>query len=265
MKTALVTGGTKKDVAAMAVLALNIQETNKNLADELVIFHDGIAQCDQMLIKQIMPTRFIRYRCPVSKLKLYQNASIRYFSTMLFCKFECLKLLDEYDAVVWSDYDVLIKESIQEILQEEHGFYVVANSERTLQSMFHTSINKRDMSAYDMQGESITTPLFVMRRDIGNYHEYYDWCYKALGAFYRDLYLAEQCIYSMLVQKYRIPYSKISLETYVVHPKDDNEKAKILHAYGQPKFWNGLENSKWKEYYSRWLGMGGRDYYHLGR
>lgn len=261
MKTAIVTGGTKKDVAAMAVLALNLQETNKQLADELIIFHDGISDSDQKIICKIMPARFIKYKCPVSKLKLYQNPSIRYFSTMLFCKFECFKLLDEYDAVVWTDYDVLIKDSIQEILQKECGFYVVANGEMTLQSMFHSSVCKRDMDAYDMQGECITTPLFVMRKDIGIYMKYYEWCYKALKEYYRDLYLAEQCIFSMLVQKFHIPYSKIDLETYVVHPKDDSARAKILHAYGQPKFWNGIENTKWEKYYTEWLNMGGKDYY----
>ena len=43
-KTAVVTGGTSNDVPAMACLVMNIKDTNPGLADEIVIYHDGISE-----------------------------------------------------------------------------------------------------------------------------------------------------------------------------------------------------------------------------
>lgn len=257
MKTALVTGGTGKDIAAMAVLALNIKETNSSWIDELVIFHDGIGNKDQDLIKSIFPSRFERYKCPISRLQQFQNKSVRYFSPMVFCKYECFRLLDDYDMVIWSDYDILIKGDISEITGGTENICIVVNENEILRNMFFKSIEKRDMSEYDMNGECICTPLFVLKRGLSRYKEYYQWCYTMTKRYIRDLYLPEQCITTMLIQKYKLPLDRIDRNIYAVHPREDSPEAKILHSYGPSKFWNGLDHEGWNNYYQQWRSMGG--------
>jgi len=46
------------------------------------------------------------------------------------------------------------------------------------------------------------------------------------------------------------------------HPNDKElaDNAKIIHAYGQPKFWNGLSNEQWNKNYQMWIAMGGNKY-----
>lgn len=257
VKTALVTGGTGKDIAAMAVLALNIKETNSSWIDELVIFHDGIRKQDKDVMNCIFPVRFERYKCPVSRLKLFQNKSVRYFSSMVFCKYECFRLLDDYDMVIWSDYDVLIKEDISEIAGGTKNFRIVVNEDEILRNMFFKSIEKYDMSEYDMNGKCICTPLFALKKGLCEYKEYYQWCYEMTKRYIRDLYLPEQCIMTMLVQKYKLSLDTIDRNVYAVHPKEDHPEAKILHAYGPSKFWSGLDNDQWNGYYQQWLSLGG--------
>lgn len=257
MSTALVTGGTKKDVAAMAVLAMNIRETNRGLVDEFVVLHNGIKKKDRELIGKILPTRFIRYCCPVSAIKLWRNKAIRYFSPMVLCKFECFKLLNDYDCVVWSDYDVIIKEDISEILDSECYYTTVCNHETRLREMFYESILSKDVQEYDLEGDCICTPLFVIKRGLQNYNEYYEWCYRKLEEYVRDVSLPEQCIFTMLVQKFHLEFNEIDPDVYAMYPKKDSEKVKILHAYGRPKFWSGLYNEQWNQYYNEWLSMGG--------
>ena len=257
VKTALVTGGTGRDIAAMAVLALNIRETNGKWIDELVIFHDGIGEEDQKLVKKIFPARFEKYKCPIGKWKQIQNKSVRYFTSMVFCKYECFRLLNDYDVVTWSDYDIIIKEDISEIVKGQEDINIVVNQDEKLCNMFFKSIEKRDMSEYDMNGPCICTPLFVLKKGIQRYEEYYKWCYRMTDRFIKDLYLPEQCIMTMLVQKYKLPLGRIDRNIYAVHPKEDSSVAKILHAYGAVKFWNGLSNEKWENYYQQWLAMGG--------
>ena len=254
-KRALVTGGTGKDIDAMAVLALNMQEKTPNLADEFVVFHDGISEELQKKVNQIMPTRFIRYRCPISKLKLYQNKVMRYFSPMLMCKIDCLKLLNEYEAVVWSDYDVVIKEDLSFLLEAEEAYSFVNNKTDKLKEMFYPSIKRVDMSEYNMEDICITTPLFVLHDKDQNYMKYYEWCYDIARRYIKYMYLPDQCVYTMLTQKFKIPYQSLSNRTYSAHPKEDGDDVKIIHSYGQPKFWSGLENAEWNRYYEQWKNI----------
>ncbi|MCM1182304.1 MAG: hypothetical protein NC337_02900 [Roseburia sp.] len=258
MKTAIVTGGTKKDMNAMAVLALNLRDVSPNLADEMIIFHDGIPEDKQRLIRQIMPTRFIRYRCPINWFRLMSNRSIRYFSPMVFCKYECFKLLDEFDTVIWTDYDVVIKAGIDELKGRKANLSIIINHDTPLKKMFYSAIEKKNMEGYDLEGVSITTPMFVMRKTINRYMEYYDWCYDMTRKYMKYLYLPEQCIFTMLVQKFGIEYEELDMETYYYHPRNATQKTKILHAYGQPKYWNGLYNEQWEAYFEQWKKMKGQ-------
>lgn len=254
---ALVTGGTKKDIDAMAVLALNVKEKTPGLADEMVVFHDGVSEEIQEKFQMIMPTRFIRYECPIPRYKLWQNKIMRYFSPMVFCKIECLKLLGEYETVVWSDYDVIIKEDLSHLLEDEQAFSFVCDPEKTLRDMFYKTIDKADMGGFDLNGGCICTPLFVFHKKHQDYMEYYEWCIQAMKKYIKYLYLPEQAIYTMLVQKFQIPFVKLSNRTYSAHPKVDGDDVKIIHAYGQPKFWNGLDSSEWNRYYLQWELMKG--------
>lgn len=255
MTGALVIGGTKKDWEAMAVFLLNFKMVMPNTVEDIIVFHDGITKKQQKLMNNVSKIKFVRYICPISKLKCLKNKSVRYFSRMVFCKYECFRLLKEYDFVVWSDYDVVLKESIAEIIDTQCGFKTVCNEEIPLRENLLKKITNRDILKYDLLAESICTPLFVLHRNIGDYTNYYSWCYKQTKKYINDLYLPEQAIISMLVQKYNIDYEKIDRRVYCSHPSNDKQDIKVLHAYGQPKFWNGLDNKIWNNYYQKWQEM----------
>lgn len=258
-KTVIVTGGTKKDVSAMGVLAINIKEILPDLADELIIFHDGISKREQEIIHNIYPTRFCEYRFPIDFASKRKNRSLRYFSDMVFCKYECLRLLEEYDRVIWTDYDVLILKDLKELLKSNIGLQIVEDS-GLLKRMFLPNVNEIDLSEFDLQKKGVCTPLFVMTKNIGDYHEYYNWCIKNTQKYAAYIDLPEQCIISMLVQKYDISYENLPDKKYALHPRDYDGKASIMHAYGRPKFWEGLYNEKWMEYYKYWIQLGGSEY-----
>lgn len=255
MSTAIVTGGTKRDVDAMAVLAINIQEMTPRVADELIVFHDGISLIDQKAITSIMKTRFIRYKCPINWIRLISNKTIRYFSPMVFCKYECFNLLEEYDIVIWTDYDILIREDISELRALKDNMAFVINEDTSLKQMFYPSISKKDMQEYNLEAHSITMPLFVLKRELDNFKLLYDWCYRKTCELLPYLYLPEQCIVSLMMQEFNLQYEELSSQIYCMHPKDALACTKILHAYGQPKFWSGLHNEMWELYHNKWLNI----------
>ena len=255
MSRAIVTGGTKNDADAMAVLAMNLKDTNPGIADCMIIFHDGISLDKQQKMKKIMPIRFIRYKYPVPIYKWIFNRYIRYFSPMIFCKYETFALLDEYDEVMWTDYDVVIKDSICELWYCEKNYSTIVNHEETLGKNFNDKAGKIKDFKYDMNLPGITTPLFVLKRGIGDPKKLTEWCYDMTRKYIKYLYLPEQCIFTMLASEFKLDYEELDLDTYCLHPKYAKPCTKILHAYGQPKFWNGLTNDTWNRYYEEYKNL----------
>lgn len=258
-KTAIVTGGTHKDVSAMGVLALNMKEIIPNLADELIIFHDGISKKDRQIIADIFPTKFYTYRFDIGWLDKRRNRSIRYFSPMVFCKYECFRLLAEYDRVIWTDYDIVILKDLSELLVSSKGMQIV-EADTPLNQMFLQKYREMQIPNYDMNQNGLATPLFVLNKSIGDYTRYYHWCRQATLKYVSYIDLPEQCIISMLVQKFHIEYDKLSGSKYVASPRERYEGASIIHAAGRPKFWEGLKNDQWDCYYRNWLELGGSQY-----
>lgn len=259
-KTAIVTGGTCKDVAAMGVLAINLREKAPDLADELIIFHDGISKKNQQIIQRIMPTRFEQYSFPIDFISKRKNRSLRYFSEMIFCKYECFRLLREFDRVIWTDYDVLILKDLHELNDRQDGLQIVRDS-APMRQMFLPSVQEVKLDEFDLSEPGVCTPLFVLAKAVGDYEGFYEWCITMTQKYAAYIDLPEQCIMSMLIQKYQIPYYNLSGKQYALHPREYDGEASILHSYGRPKFWEGLYNEQWEAYYAEWLSMGGSRYH----
>lgn len=259
-KNAIVTGGTSNQFPAMAVLALNIADKCPSIADELIIFHDGIPKEEQKKVNQIFPTVFIKYENPFNEVDNFSNEVKYYFSSFLFCKYELLKLLDSYECVIWTDYDVLIKQDISE-LKIKGKFDCKFLPENLLAKKFHKSFywNEecvKDLNTFDMFGDAICCGLFVLFDTLPNYHNLYEKCIQLTKKYANSLYLPEEAIYSIVLQQEKILYDKLEFSKYFVKPEEekiDNSSIKILHAAGQPKFWNGRENTEWNKYYNTWF------------
>lgn len=258
-RTVIVTGGTHKDVSAMGTLALNIKDIVPDLADELIIFHDGISRKEQEIINGIFPTQFYKYQFPISFRQRRKNRSLRYFSQMVFCKYECFRLLEEYDRVIWTDYDVVILKNLRELLREDTGLQIVKDHSPLKRMFFQDRIGDR-FQEFDLETEGVSTPLFVLTKAIGDYRKYYEWCYQETIKYAEYLYLPEQAVISLLIQKFGLEHSDLSEKKYALHPRDYDGQASIIHAYGRPKFWEGLSNERWEKYYKKWLELGGRKY-----
>ena len=119
MPNCLVTGGAKNDTAPIDVLLLNVAKT-QHWIDHVVIYHDGISGKQQKLMQSVLPVEFIRYQFPGSKRNF--NEIVEYvYTEMVFCKYECLKLLERFDNVVWTDYDVVFQRDVKELLDFRDG------------------------------------------------------------------------------------------------------------------------------------------------
>ena len=259
-KTAIVTGGTAKDAAAMAVLMLNIKDTNPNLADEFVIFHDGISKKDQRLMQKIMPCRFIFYKSPFEQNKDFDKSTLAYFSKMVFCKYECFKLLNEYKTVIWSDYDVVIYQDLSELIDFSDGNYIkMCQGGDNFRFQFNDKFDPSKYPQYNWKEPNIHMNLFAFTDSLPNAEKIYSECIKRTNEFAPFIKCPEQAILQMIMADEKMSYYPLAFNIYSVHPNDiaESPNCKILHAFAQPKFWNGRNNQQWENYYNQWRKMGG--------
>lgn len=258
-KTAIVTGGTSNDVPAMACLVMNIKDTNPNLADEIVILHDGISEKDQKLINSIFPTRFILYESPFEKVQGFKDVVTKYFSLMVFCRYECFRLLEDYETVIWTDYDVVILQDLSELKQDTDSGMVVSYTPEPLSYQFYPTVSQITDIEFDLTKTAIGIPIFVLNHKIKDYLIYYQWLIENTPIYAEYLYLPEVAVVNLLLQKFNLNFDAYITNKYYAHPVADKDMQdiKILHAYGLPKFWNGMYNKTWEKNYKRWIKIGG--------
>ncbi len=269
-KTAIVTGGTSNQYPAMAVLALNIADKCPDLADELVIFYDDIPLSQQKLINSIFPTRFIKYESPFQHIDNFSEEIQKYFSPFLFCKYECFRLLDEYQSVLWLDYDMVITKDISELKEKNQADLKFCEDfvlgVKFTNKVFLYKNCLEDIYNFDLLKPAISCCAFVLFDTLKNYNEIYNECIKLTERYAPVLFLPEEAIISIVFQQKNICYEKLDYKKYSTLPKDiqkNTDITSIIHAVGQPKFWNGLYNEQWENYYNKWLKMGGAK--HLDR
>lgn len=256
-KNAIVFGLTADHVFAVACVMLDIKRLSPGLVDEVVIIHDGIREKDQQILGSILPTRFIRYGFPLRSRHVLDARAVRQFTKMVFTKFECLNLLDDYRNVMWLDYDMVVREDISELFSPCAAGIKMMPGGLPVRGQLHDPIDE-----YDMDAEGICACIFVFQDNLGSYKEMRRFCYEKLEQYADILYMPEQAIFDFLIQEYRLKPEPIDVRVYSPHPTDPvhAERAKIIHAYGQPKFWNGLQNDQWDSNYKAWLQMGGSRY-----
>ncbi|MCR5614467.1 glycosyltransferase [Treponema sp.] len=250
-KKCIVTGGTKKDVGNIATLIVNIRKLNIQI-DEVVVFHDGISLYEQKRINRIFPTKFYYYQ-----FKNYDPANFsveinKYFSPMVLCKYECLRLLSEYSCVIWSDYDVVLKTDFQNLLENSScNAQFLPVKQTSVLKQFYKEI-KNEAPQFDYSRSSNCYSVFAFY-DNFDYLSAYDYCISAARKYGKFLRYGEQGIFEFMLQEYNLNIQYLAKE-YSVHPTSKSvSKALIIHAYCQPKFWNGLHNDEWEENYDEWL------------
>jgi lipopolysaccharide biosynthesis glycosyltransferase len=254
---AIVVGMSPDHTCAIGNLFLQLKDKFSAPIDKIIIFHDGISDSDQSILSSLYPTEFINYQIPNESKKIRDSRVVSHFTKMVFCKFECFRLLNHFKNVMWLDYDMILLDDISDLLSSNHSGITIMPGSLKVRGQLHEPIMD-----YDMEAEGICGSIFVLNQSIGNYNQMYQFCYDSLNKYADILYLGEQAIFDILIQEFKLTPQTISNRIYSPHPNDVNldPAAKILHAFGRPKFWNGLEHPIWSHYHQLWLNLGGSDY-----
>lgn len=258
-KNALVLCGSANMAFAIASTLMDFIKYNYSLVDDIIIFHNGFVEKDIDIINSIVKCRFELYKPPFAKSINFNQGTVGYFTEMVFSKIECLRLLDAYKKILFLDYDIIIKDNLNELFSKKSisGVRLQESGPTIVRNQFTD-----DIFGYDMSLPSSGYGIFIFEDSLQEHANLYQWCVKNTHRFIEKLYCPEQGIFELMFQEFKIfPDRDINADLYCCHPSSLNvNKAKIIHAWGQPKFWNGINNEQWNVNYRSWKKMGGTPY-----
>jgi len=246
-------------VFAIASTLMDFIKYNDSLVDDIIIYHNGILEKDISLLNSITKCRFELYNPAfVSELNFSQG-NIGYFTEMVLSKFECLRLLEHYNKILYLDDDIVIKSDLKDLFNKQSitGIRLQETGSTIVRNQFTS-----DIEGYNMNLPSSGYGIFILDDSLKSYSSMCQWCINNTYKFLEKLYCPEQGIFELMFQEYNFyPERDINSELYCCHPSSPNvNEAKIIHAWGQPKFWNGSNNDQWNANYNAWIKMGGTPY-----
>jgi lipopolysaccharide biosynthesis glycosyltransferase len=260
-EVAIVFGFTHNFTFAVSCVMMDIKKFSPKWVDEVVIIHDGISDKEKKLLNNILPCRFIYYEFPINNKSKFDRNTLNFFSKMVFSKYECLKLLDEYKNVVWLDYDLVITQDISELTSYCNSGIKMLLSDHSVLGQLHSSVED-----YDMTINGISAGTFIFQDHFPEYIKKYKFCYEKTEKYAKYLKYPEQAIFDFMIQDFKLNIDIINKDIYCVHPRDLSKfpNAKIVHSGGEAKFWNEIYNEQWNNNYKEWLRIGGSCYNYKG-
>ena len=255
---AIVLGSTKDFFYATGPVVLNIKKFSPDLADDIVIYYDDIAERDREILKDEFGCRLIPYDCPL-KTSHKATVALQRFTLLSFSIYEIFSLLDEYHHVLWLDSDICIQDDISGIL--EYGPVGIRHGGTNLKTALGRSV---DPALDDLPTNN--TGVVLVTDELPDYHALREQCYFYTEKFVDTLWLPDQAILNYVLLKNNISAANLGdIYNYTIYnPLHSFGKARIFHLAGEVKFWNHsvLRNMfpVWKECYKEWLDLGGSAY-----
>ncbi len=258
--------------ALIGNLLVQIQETNKDLFEEAIIYYDKIDEKEKEIMNKIMPCKFIKFEYDLPE-SVKSKPAFKKFSPLMFARYYMFDLLDDYETMTWIDTDVLICGDISSIIDKAKKNGMSANFEDpinksylntdTVRTSFSTPLEEYDMTKYNM-----SSGLITVSDNLKDRKKMTKWCFDKTIEYADKLVLPDQGVLNILIQEFDINVASVGENgAYCFYPtyKRDDSKAKIIHAWGARKFWKSWYLYKtypqWQEYYNKWVKLGGNDYF----
>jgi len=253
-KVAIVFGITDNYTDMLANTLIGLKKHNKKFWDDIIVYHEDITERHQKQINKILPCVFQK-KSSEDFAEFVPESQLKEYSAAAFFRFECFKLLDEYEKVIWHDVDVLFQDDQSDLLH----YMGTANIALVKAKEFRVEHNFFELiPEYDMFVPMYNSGLMVLSDQLENYSEMCSWCYRQIKKYSKKLRWCDQGILNLLIQEYHLKVNEIDIHRFQCHPLEENyiKNAAIIHAYGSRKFWNDEEYKKmfpeWLENYNEW-------------
>lgn len=244
--TAIVIGCTRAWTAPAAVVlqALNAAEPHPF---DAVMMVQGVPQAQRDLLNTIRPCQFIDYEIDLKDAKRFARVS-----TMAFSRYECWAMLKAYERVLWIDADTLPVGGVLSCFDyvKDTGLGLIPHLGTPICVSF-----AKEVPGFDMQRECFNSGYIALTRANSDYTAQRDWLYDATTRW-SGYVNSDQAVINLLFQAMNTPPTVLPSK-YNCSPEKPVEDVRVLHPWGNHKFWDGLGDPRWDAYHQRWVDMGG--------
>lgn len=252
--TALVFGITENYTFALANTLMGLVENNKKFWDDIIVYYDHMSKENMDNINKIVTCKFIDAKEMGFEKKVPREALEKY-SIASFYRYDCFNLLNTYKNVIWNDVDILIQGDISGLLN--YGNNGIALTKNIGNFKVEANFTKLILK-YDMFKQLYNSGIIVFKDTLTNFDKLCDWCINKTIELADYLRWPDQGILNIMLQEFNITPDEIDIDMYCCHPTASANitDAKIIHAYGDNKFWNSYDLRKkfpkWVEYFNNW-------------
>lgn len=184
---------------------------------------------------------------------------ITLFTPASYARFECFRLLDHYERVLFLDSDVLVRRELDSVFgQTRHGVALTLDPVMTTTARNFFSVPQ----GVNPNAPGYNAGVFALTRDLpcpGNYAAITDWLYEKMAQWADVLFLPDQAVINVAAEHFEWNVS--------VLPRDYNrpasssyselKRAFIIHSTGPRKFWCYYYFRDWYHWYAQWIAKGG--------
>lgn len=186
--------------------------------------------------------------------------SIACFTPASYARFECFRLLDQYERVLFLDSDVLVRNELDDLFGKlEHGIAFTLDPVMTTVSRNFFSVP----ACVNPQAPGYNAGVFALTRALprpsGGYAAVTDWLYEKMAQWADEVFLPDQAVINVAVEHFGWQVT--------VLPRDYNrpasashrelKRAFVVHSTGPRKFWCYYYFRDWYNWYARWIEQGG--------
>ena len=244
--TAIVMGFTRNWTGPAAVVLQALNEVEPQPFDAIMLVQD-LPQQQRDLLNTIRPCRFIDYQP-----QLKDPGRFARVSSMAFSRYECWAMLEQYERVLWIDSDTL---PVGEVLScfeflRYAGLGLIPHTGTPIRVSF-----ANDIPGFDMDRECFNSGYIALTRALGDYRAQYDWLHDATDRYSNDVN-SDQAVINLMFQALDSPPIVLPGK-YNCSPENPVEDVRVLHPWGNHKFWDGISDPRWDAYHQRWIAMGG--------
>lgn len=240
---------------SLANVLIGLMKHSPNFADDIIIYSNDISEKDKKVLKKIFPVKIKKYKFQL--LSKDNQIALDVFTSMAYARYECFKLLAQYENVVWLDTDILIRRDISGILHyaQQTGICLRGAISNSIKCNFIEGAEK----LINMDGGvCCNSGIFALNDKLPNYKEITKWCYEKTELLKDYLLAADQGIIGLIIPHFNLQFTILPIEYNVFTGYTYEVKNVVIeHAYGPEKYWNFFDDPEWDDNYIKWLSLGG--------
>ena len=257
-KTALVFSGDTTHFFAIGTAIINFLVVNPKWNGDIFVLLDKIRNSEKDSIKRIssnfqnIKIELLTYEFPNPSFTLRNSFAYRRFTPMVFSKFEIFRLIENYERILYSDYDVVFLDNIEELYQSPNSFDIamLSGSDSLEKWTFVPHINGFNLTEA-MHGAGLIVVSNTVLQTLSA-----EYLYQLARKHGWKLRQPEQMIISLVIQALKLTFHALDFNVYAATPDTTSRKssAKIAHSPGFSKFWH-KEDKVWLHYYSSFVKL----------